>query len=277
MDGFSALLFCDMLCRESEAEMNKRRTESLKPMRRSTRRAPPQGFYTPFQELDQLFGNKFCAGQKHLKNLDPISEKTGESIPRIKDETDDDSLFLRAMADVSPMPAGPNIKVPVSPAERQYPRFLAREEIEAYTQLVDLVAGEGPFELSGSDEYIDGAVLGISPEVLKKLREGYFSCQDALDLHGLKREEAREEVRRFLMECFAARRRCVLVIAGRGLNSKDKEPVLKKNLVTWFTHAPLKRIVFAFASARSYDGGWGAFYVLLRKNEGKAPLLTPAR
>ena len=143
--------------------------------------------------------------------------------------------------------------------------------------MVDLVAGEGPFELSYSDEYIDGAVLGISPEVLKKLREGYFSYQDYLDLHGLNRQQARSEVRDFIMECFAARRRCVLIIAGRGLNSKDKEPVLKNNLPIWLTRAPLKRVVLAFASARSYDGGWGAFYVLLRKNEGKAPLITPAR
>ena len=197
--------------------------------------------------------------------------------PRIKGEPDEDSLFKSAMAGVNPLRAGPGNKVPNRPAYKECPRFLAREEIEAYTQLVDLVAGEGPFELSSSDEYIDGAVLGTSPEVLKKLREGYFSYQDSLDLHGLNRQQAREDVRDFVMDCFVVRRRCILIIAGRGLNSKDKEPVLKKNLVTWFTRAPLKRVVLAFASARSYDGGWGAFYVLLRKNEGKAPLITPAR
>ncbi len=159
----------------------------------------------------------------------------------IKAEADEDSLFQSAMADVSPLAGGPRRKVPLRPPERKYPRFLAREEIEAYTQLVDLVAGEGPFELSCSDEYIDGAVLGISPEVLKKLREGYFSYQDCLDLHGLNRQQARAEVRDFIMECFAARRRCVLIIAGRGLNSKDKEPVLKNNLPTWLTRAPSKK------------------------------------
>jgi DNA-nicking Smr family endonuclease len=181
------------------------------------------------------------------------------------------------MAGVAPLPGGSGKKVPRRPADRDHPRFLAREQIEAYTELVDLVAGEGPFELSYSDEYIDGAVLGISPEVLKKLREGYFSYQDCLDLHGLNRLQARREVRDFITECFAVRRRCVLIIAGRGLNSKDKEPVLKNNLPIWLTRAPLKRMVLAFASARSYDGGWGAFYVLLRKNEGKSPLIMPAR
>ncbi len=204
-------------------------------------------------------------------------ERNGVHPHRIKVEADEGSIFQTAMADVSPLPAGPCKKVPLRAPEKKAPRFLAMEEIETYTQLIDLVAGEGHFELSSSDEYIDGAVLGISPEVLKKLREGYFSYLDYLDLHGLNRQQAREEVRDFILGCFAARRRCVLIIAGRGLNSKDKEPVLKNNLPAWLMRAPLKRVVLAFASARSYDGGWGAFYVLLRKNEGKAPLVSPAR
>ncbi|MFZ2446906.1 MAG: Smr/MutS family protein [Syntrophobacteraceae bacterium] len=189
----------------------------------------------------------------------------------------DELLFARAMAEVNPLPAKAQARVPLRPPDRDPPRFLALEELEAYTQLVDLVAGEGPFELSYSDEYIDGAVLGISPEVLKKLRGGYFSYREHLDLHGLNRQQARAETTEFIMRSFAARRRCVLIIPGRGLNSRDKEPVLKNSLVAWLTRAPLKRVVLAFASARSYDGGWGAFYVLLRKNEGKAPVVSPAR
>ncbi|SPF43767.1 Smr protein/MutS2 [Syntrophobacter sp. SbD1] len=250
--------------------MNKRKGESLKTVSHKL----PQGFYTPFRVLDQLFGKIFSTDEIHLAKFDPVSEIHSHTIDG---EADEDSLFQRAMATVDPLPAEPCKKVPLPPPAREFPRFFARDEIEAFTKLVDLVAGEGPFELSSSDEYIDGAVLGVSPEVLKKLREGYFSHQDYLDLHGLNREQARQEVRAFITECFAARRRCVLIISGRGLNSKDKEPVLKKSLVTWFTRAPLKRVVLAFASARSYDGGWGAFYVLLRKNEGKAPLITPAR
>ena len=253
--------------------MNKRKGNSIEPERRSTRHKPPSGFYTPFQELDQLFGVSFSTWRNHL---DSNLEKPAVYLQDIKGETDDQTLFETAMADVSPLPAGARAKIPVG-RPRKSPRFLAEEEIQAYAQLVDLVAGEGPFELSNSDEYTDGAVLGISPDVLKKLREGYFSPQDYLDLHGLNRQQARQEVRDFLMESFGTRTRCVLIIAGRGLNSKDREPVLKKSLVAWFMRAPLKRVVLAFASARSYDGGWGAFYVLIRKNWDKAPLITPAR
>jgi DNA-nicking Smr family endonuclease len=252
--------------------MNKHKGKSLKPVRRSTRQQPPSIFYTPFQELDQLFGLNFSIRKDPL---DPLAQKPEFYIDKIKAETDDGLLFRKAMADVRALRAAASAKVPLRPL-RKAPRFLAEEENWAYAQLVDLVAGQGPFELSNSDEYIDGAVLGISPDILKKLREGYFSPQAHLDLHGLNRHEAREEVRAFLMDSFAARKRCVLIIPGRGLNSKDREPVLKKGLVSQFMRAPLKRVVLAFACARPYDGGWGAFYVLLRKNGDKGPLITPA-
>lgn len=256
--------------------MSKHKGDTQKSSRRDIRNKPLPGFYTPFRDLDQHLTPNFSkdGGQQAFPG-----KKTAEKEPlpiELPTEGDDDFLFKKAMSGVAPLAGELQGKAPLRPAQRKPPRFLEQEELESYTKLVNLVAGDGPFELSSSDEYTDGAVLGISPEVLKKLREGYFSYQDHLDLHGLNRQEARCEVTAFIMDSFALKRRCVLIIPGRGLNSKDKEPVLKNNLVAWLTRAPLKRVVLAFASARSYDGGWGAFYVLLRKNEGKAPLITPA-
>ncbi len=252
--------------------MTKRKGKTNDPKRGSSRQKRLPGFYTPFKDLDQhpvsSFSNDYERSDK------PAVEKTG-SAPA-GDEIDE-ILFSKAMAEVNPMPSKVREKVPFRPPVKENPRFSAIEELEAYTQLVDLVAGQGAFELSCSDEYIDGAVVGLSPALLKKLRNGYFSYQDHLDLHGLTRQEAREETIRFVTSSFSERRRCVLIIPGRGLNSKDKEPVLKNSLVSWLMRAPLKRVVLAFASARPCDGGWGAFYVLLRKNEHKAPLISPAR
>lgn len=125
--------------------MKKRKGESLESMPESKRHKHPLGFYTPFRELDQLFGPIFSPDRKHLAKPDPFSEKIGVYPHRIKGE-DDESIFRTAMADVCPLPAGLHKKVPIRPPHREYPHFLAREEIEAYTQLVDLVAGEGPFE-----------------------------------------------------------------------------------------------------------------------------------
>jgi len=162
------------------------------------------------------------------------------------------------------------VRIPPAPKSKSPPRFLAREELDVYTQLVDLVSGQASFELTYSDEYIDGALVGLSAGYTSKLRQGRRSAgRTGIDLHGYKRAEAREVVTAFLWESFARNLRCVLVISGRGLNSRDKQPILKKGLVSWLTRSPLKRLVLAFASARSQDGGAGAVYVLLRRNPGR--------
>jgi len=229
-------------------------------------------FYTPFVGLDQQLSRK-----SPPLPPSPASPPEGdEPRPSEAPEREQERLFREAMADVVPMDRTQGTRIPPVPPPGNPPRFLAREDLEVYTYLVDLVTGEAAFELTLSDEYIDGALVGLSPDILGKLRKGEFSYQDYIDLHGYKREQARERVTRFLLESFAKKLRCVLVVSGRGLNSRDKQPVLKKGLVSWLTRAPLKRVVLAFASARSHDGGAGAFYVLLRRNPGKGPVVSPA-
>lgn len=238
--------------------------------RSPARRLSTQDFYTPFKGLDQhlarTYRNNSSAGPvRHVSPKD-------SSAPEAQEESE--RLFREAMSGVVPLARTRPERVPPAPPAKGPARFLAQEEFEAYAQLVDLVEGEGAFELTYSDEYADGSIVGLSPEILKKLRRGDFSYQDHIDLHGLNRKEAREVVTRFILQSFAAGCRCILIISGRGLNSADKQPVLKKGLVKWLTQAPLKRFVLAFASARSYDGGAGAFYVLLRRNPGKAIFVT---
>lgn len=228
-----------------------------------------QGFYTPFEQLDQHLARKSAL-------LASVAPQGGNS-KTVQPISNDEAIFHEAMSDVVPLAKLYREKVPAGRPAKILPRFLIQEELEVYEHLVDLITGEGQFELTYSDEYIDGAVVGLSPDILRKLRNGDFSYQGCLDLHGFNRDQARELVSDYLFESFSCKRRCVLIVSGRGLNSKDKEPVLKHNLATWLTRAPLKRLVLAFASARSWDGGAGAFYVLLRRNKGKAPLVCPAR
>ncbi|MCU0587887.1 MAG: Smr/MutS family protein [Syntrophobacteraceae bacterium] len=181
------------------------------------------------------------------------------------------------MSGVIPLDQSGPRRIPPPPPTQTPPRFLSMEEEEVRNHLLRLVEGDLDFEISFSDEYIDGAVTGLSPRVLKKLRQGEFSYQNHLDLHRMNRIEARSAVTELILASFAQGCRCLLIVSGRGLNSLDKEPVLKQNLVIWLTQAPLKRLVLAFASARSHDGGAGAFYVLLRRNQGKVSFCVPAR
>jgi len=229
-----------------------------------------QAFYTPFKDLDQqlTFIPETCECPS------PVLEKTS---PIIALPENPESLFQAAMADVEPLREDATGRIPPPPPTKRPPRFLMQENTEVLSHLIGLVNGEAPFEVWYSDEYVDGAVVGLSPEIVKKLKRGDFSYQDHIDLHGCNREEARERVNDFVKRSFSRKLRSILVVSGRGLNSRERQPVLKQELVRWLTHTPLRRIVLAFASARSYDGGAGAFYVLLRRKEGKAPFVMLAR
>ena len=138
-------------------------------------------------------------------------------------------------------------------------------ELEAYDELRALVTGEVPFDIADSDEFIEGHARGLDPHVVRKLRRGDFAVQGHLDLHGLLKDEAKLELEAFLVRNRQQGSRCVLVVHGRGLHSKDQVPVLKDALKRWMTTARFAQHVLAFCSARPHDGGGGAVYVLLKR------------
>ena len=138
-------------------------------------------------------------------------------------------------------------------------------ELEAYDELRALVNGQVPFDIADTDEFIEGHARGLDPNVVRKLRRGEFAVQAHVDLHGLLKDEAKAGLEQFLVRARHERRRCVLVVHGRGLHSKDQVPVLKDALKRWMGTARFAQHVLAFTTARPHDGGAGAVYVLLRK------------
>jgi DNA-nicking Smr family endonuclease len=101
---------------------------------------------------------------------------------------------------------------------------------------------------------------GISPEVVRKLRRGAWALQAQIDLHGLRREEAREKLSAFIREAVQAGLRCVRVVHGKGHGSPGGQPVLKNKVKSWLAQ---KEEVLAYTTARASDGGHGALLVLL--------------
>lgn len=179
-------------------------------------------------------------------------------------EISDGELFLREMSGVSRM--GQKSSGRERPIEQERQILLRQsEDAEAYAQLSDLVEGIGPFDIADTDEYIEGIAAGLDRRLLVRLRRGDYAVQGHIDLHGLNREEARIRVEQFLQESRLHSRRCVLIIHGRGLNSKDQIPVLKESVRLWLTRGRISRSVLCFATARPTDGGAGAVYVLLRR------------
>jgi DNA-nicking Smr family endonuclease len=189
---------------------------------------------------------------------------TPRPAPRPVAPAEEPELFASAMRGVVPLRrAAPRVD---QPAPAGVPRRPVSEEAEALAALCDLVQGTTRFDVTDTREYIEGAIIGLDPRLLRRLRRGDFAWQAHLDLHGLTAAEAREAVDRFLAGAVRAGHRCVLLVHGRGRNSKDQTPVLKERLKVWLARGRAARLVLAFTTARACDGGAGALYVLLRRD-----------
>lgn len=110
---------------------------------------------------------------------------------------------------------------------------------------------------------------GIQNGVFRRLRQGGYTIEAMLDLHGLTVEQARHEIYQFIRDCVACDVRSALISHGKGRRNPDQRPLLKSFLVRWL---PMFPEVMAFHSAQKFHGGAGAVYVLLRKSERQKEL-----
>ena len=178
--------------------------------------------------------------------------------------TDDEStLFLQTIGEVEPVRAGSVRAAPPPPRTAAELRILD-SEAEALLTLCELVAGDGPLDLSDTDEFVMGSRPGLDPRVVARLRAGAYSFARHVDLHGHTKADAKLALQLFVSESRRRDERCVLIVHGRGLHSPDRQPVLKEAIVGWLTRGALAHHVLAFCTARPHDGGGGAMYVLLR-------------
>ncbi len=102
---------------------------------------------------------------------------------------------------------------------------------------------------------------GVAPDVLNRLRRGQWTIQAELDLHGQRRDEAREALAAFIRQAQANVHRCLRVVHGKGHGSPGREPVLKVRVLRWLAQS---QAVVAFTQASAPQGGAGALIVLLR-------------
>lgn len=224
------------------------------------------GFNSPFRHLSKQ-------ARKRHKQVQSAPKPKSPAL-RVAQAPDDAELFAQEMKDVVPLKKDASVRVG-RPAPTVLRRSLIDEENEALAELYDLVAGRSEFDVTDTDEYMEGCVIGLDTRLVHKLRQGAFSRQASLDLHGMTTEEARAEVEGFVLGALRSGLRCVLVIHGRGRNSPGQMPVLKDRLKYWLTRGKLAKVVLAFATARAYDGGPGALYILLRHEHApRQPLIV---
>lgn len=101
----------------------------------------------------------------------------------------------------------------------------------------------------------------LERDILRKLRNGEWPVQAALDFHGCTLDHARERFMAFMQQVVQANLRCVRMVHGKGLGSKNGAPIIKPTLRAWLIQ---QEEVLAFCPAKSENGGQGAVMVLLR-------------
>ncbi|AAZ96953.1 conserved hypothetical protein [Thiobacillus denitrificans ATCC 25259] len=169
-------------------------------------------------------------------------------------------LFRRAVADVVPLPPAGRAE-PTRPRLKPIARQRQRDERQV---LVDALSDPWDWEAAASTgEELFFVRPGVPSAALRKLRRGGWVIRAELDLHGLTADEARVALAAFLNRCMIEDRRCVRIIHGKGLRSKNRLPVLKNKVRHWLTQ---RDDVLAFCQARAVDGGTGAVLVLLKSS-----------
>jgi len=167
-------------------------------------------------------------------------------------------LFALAVGPVQPIADPGRIEPHRAPVD---PRPVQRERDEAAV-MREALSDEFDIEtLLHTDELLSYRRPGLGPDVVRRLREGGWSIQSQIDLHGLRTDEAREALGRFVREAHQTGLRCVRVVHGKGLGSPGRTPVLKQRVLRWLVQ---KKEVMAFVQARPAEGGAGALVVLLQ-------------
>ena len=192
------------------------------------------------------------------QQLEKLEKEKAEKLKaELAQQQKTEDLFLAAVRNARPLNTNRIHHEPSKP--KPIPQQFIRDEKQALRD--SLSDGYIPaYELESGEELLY-LREGQSPSVLSKLRRGHWVIQANLDLHGLISDEARIQVGEFLAGCKKRGIRCVRIVHGKGLGSRNREPILKHKVRNWLIQ---KDEVIAYAQARATDGGSGAVIVLLK-------------
>jgi DNA-nicking Smr family endonuclease len=97
----------------------------------------------------------------------------------------------------------------------------------------------------------------------------------SIDLHGYTLEEANKFVEKFILESYKKKINKLIIVTGKGIHSQnEKDPYVSKDLSILKYSVPefisnnksLMNVIYDMQDAEIEDGGAGAFYIFLKKN-----------
>ena len=212
---------------------------------------------------------------KDFKGLKAVKAEMEARIHRAKElEAARKAALAKAKAEKEFFATAVGVVKPLPPKHRpghraSLPRVAAapiavQHQLDEQAVMREALSDEFDVEtLLDTDDALSFRRPGIGTDVTRKLRKGGWSIQGQVDLHGLRREDAREALVDFIKDAARMGWRCVRVVHGKGLGSPGKTPVLKGKVQSWLIQ---KQEVLAFVQARPAHGGAGALVVLLAQS-----------
>ena len=116
-----------------------------------------------------------------------------------------------------------------------------------------------------------GTTSDIDKNTMKRFKREEFGVEGILDLHGFTEDKAYPAVFNFITSSYLAKKRCVLIITGKGLPHQDEDifaakGILKDRVPQWLKTDELKQLILTYIHPSAKLGGSGALYILLRRN-----------
>jgi DNA-nicking Smr family endonuclease len=169
------------------------------------------------------------------------------------------------------------------PGSRLPPPAEAQNDANVQLRATGIKQGANNERAPAPVERKDAAALDSSPpppppaplaplerRLRQKLARGRAAPDAAIDLHGMRRQEAFFALRDFLAKAQIEGARLVLVVTGkgeRGVTGKATPGILRQSVPNWLREPFYHAIVVGFEEAQRPHGGAGAFYVRLRRRD----------
>lgn len=217
---------------------------------------------SPFQALK---GKAIVPGKQDAAPAPPPKQAKPAAAAkpaRKPQDLEDELLFLDAVMGVRPLHT--KAAAPARAKEQAAARAeRAEEEERVFLQAVEALKMDVRFRDALNDEETPARPAPVNR--LRQVRRGSIRIDLELDLHGLTRDEAIENLERFVKGAYQRGQKGVLVITGKGNNSPG-EPVLKAAVAAWLREAG-KGMVSEFVQAPNEMGGGGAVVVFLKEKK----------
>ena len=106
---------------------------------------------------------------------------------------------------------------------------------------------------------------GLDKSTERRMARGKVKIEARLDLHGMTQSEAQPALESFIEHAYLSNKREVIVVTGKGTKLGGEIGVLRKMTPDWLNREPTRSRIVAFTHAAAKDGGEGALYIRIRK------------